>query len=247
MAFTLLAAAACTGDDLPPPGGGGGGGTGGGGQVDGGSQPGGDAGGRLVGTLCAALDLRAPLACPAVDLAGIPVEPAAGGPGDVSDADGDFALDLPADSNVLLRVGADAAAVRDSLAATGEWSDVEGLAIPTVRQDDWDDLLAIIGAVEPDGTASILLYIRDQAGPVTGAEVLIDGTSQPPYYDDGGATSWDQIGPTGAHGAALIVSAPAISPTVPITVVVDGTPYSGSVQVRPDHLTFARTFLSAGN
>ena len=241
-----LACAACAADDAPPSGGGGGGGTGGGGgPIDASPPP--DGGGRLSGTLCASLDLRDPLDCADINLTGVPVEPFAGGAGDTADADGDFALDLPADQSVLLRVGGGDDAIRDSVAATGEWPREDGLVIPIVRQDDWDDLLAILGAVEPDGTASLLLYILDDGGPVTGAEVLPpEGTQQPPFYDDGGATSWDQQGLTGAFGAALVVSVPALAPTAELSVIVDGTPFFGSVQVRPDHLTFARVRLEDG-
>ena len=237
-----LACAACAADDAPPLGGGGGGTGGGGGPIDAGAQA--DGGGRLAGTLCAAIDLRDPFGCAAIDLAGVPVAPAGGGPGTTADADGDFTLDLPADASVLLRIGGGDDAIRDALAATGEWTGEEGLVIPAVRQEDWDDLLAILGAVEPDGTASVLLYIVDDSGPVTGAEVQPPmGTQQPPYYDAGGATSWDQQGLTGPFGAALIVSVPALAPTAELSIIVGGTPFFGSVQVRPDHLTFARAFL----
>jgi hypothetical protein len=239
-----IAATGCAGDEPPPAGGGGGGATGGGGgRADGGAGRG-DAGGELRGTLCAGLDLRDPLECPAADLDGISVAALGRSAATTSDESGAFALDLAADADHLLAIGEESAATRDAIAWTGDWRTDDGLLLPTVSQADWDELTNLLSAVEPDGLASIALYIVDESGPVSGALVIPpDGTSQPPYYDGSSPSAWDQFDLTGPFGAALLFEVPAVSSSVQVEVLVDGDSHLVTVRVRPDRLTFARAHI----
>jgi hypothetical protein len=241
VAVLSAAATSCAGDEPPPAGGGGGGGTGGiGGLVDGGAERG-DAGGELRGILCAAIDLRDPLECPAADLDGIAVAALGRTAATTSGESGDFALDLAADADHLLAIGEDTEATRDAIAWTGDWQTDDGLLLPTVAQADWDALTGLLSAVEPDDTASIALYVVDQNGPVSGALVIPpDGTGQPPYYDGSSPTAWDQFNLTGSFGATLLFEVPAVSSSVQVEVVADGDPHLVTVRVRPNRLTFAR-------
>jgi hypothetical protein len=227
----------------PPPGGGGGGG--GGGDQDGGmgGDGGGDGGGgALVGRLCAAIDLRDPLECPIADLEGIPLT--SGELAATSDEDGDFALDAPADSNVFLTVGAGDESIRESAFATENWRDDDaGLRAPVIARDDWEQLLAAISGIEPDATASIVLYIVDENGPVSGAEVVPQSGGDPPYYDGDAPDVWDQNGLTGPFGAAIILAVPVIDGTAALTVLVDAGVFNVTVPVRDDTLTTARALL----
>jgi hypothetical protein len=210
----------------PPPGGGGGGG--GGGDQDGGM--GGDGGGDGGGGALIA------------DLEGIPLT--SGELAATSDEDGDFALDAPADSNVFLTVGAGDESIRESAFATENWRDDDaGLRAPVIARDDWEQLLAAISGIEPDATASIVLYIVDENGPVSGAEVVPQSGGDPPYYDGDAPDVWDQNGLTGPFGAAIILAVPVIDGTAALTVLVDAGVFNVTVPVRDDTLTTARALL----
>jgi hypothetical protein len=237
--LVLVLLAACAADDHNPSGGGGGGGSGSGGSGDGDGGVG-DGGGAAGGRLCAAIDLRDPLDCPAVDLGGIDVT----AQGDTATTDDDGAFDLDLAGGALLVVGAATADVRDSLAFVDSWRGDDGVRVPTVTQDDWNQLVLDLDVVEPDGSATILLYISDDGDPVSGAEVLTpDGSSVAPFYDDGPG-AWTQAGLTGSFGAALLFDVPTASAVVDLTVVVDGQLYAGSAPVEDGRLTFARANLT---
>jgi hypothetical protein len=242
----LLGATGCPADDPPPlapPGGGGGGGGGGDGDMDVDAAVGdGDAGAELTGRLCAAIDLRVPLACPAADLNGIAI--ASGSATDTTDNAGDFTLAVDPTADLLIDVSGGDTPVRPALFATAAWRGDDDLRAPTVALDSWDDLVAGIGGVEPDGTASIALYIEDASGPIAGAEVAPpDGTGQQPYYDSGAADDWDQGVLTSVFGAALILAVPTLDSSVELLIAVDADTYTVSLPVREDTLTFARVVL----
>jgi hypothetical protein len=245
LVIALLFAAGCPAEDTPPPppsggGGGGGGGSGGGDEEDAG--PGGDAGTELSGRLCAAVDLRVPLACPAVDLSGIEV--AAGSASDTTGSAGTFTLAVDPSSDLVVSVSGGDVPVRSAVFSTDAWSGDDGLRAPTSDQIAWDDLVALIGGVEPDGTASIALYVEDQNGPIAGAEILPpDGSGDAPYYDDGAADEWVQGGLTSIYGAALLFAVPALGGDAELTVAVDATSYPVTVPIEADSLTFARVVL----
>jgi hypothetical protein len=240
LLVALVAAAGCKADDTPPPGGGGGGGTGGGGGGgDADAGDGGDGGAGLSGRLCAAVDLRVPLACPAADLGGIAV--ASGDATATTGAAGTFALDV--DSDVLVTMTGGDQPVRDALFATSMWGGDDGLRAPAADLADWNDLVAAIAGFEPDGTASLALYLEDESGPIAGAEILPPDGSQQPYYDSGAPDDWDQGGLTSIYGAALIFAVPSIGGSAELTVALDADTYSVTVPVRDDTLTFARVVL----
>ncbi len=234
-----LLVAACKVDDMPPPGPGGGGGSGGGGGGGGGDAGNGDGGAGLSGRLCAAVDLRIPLACPAADLGGVAV--AAGDAMATTAAAGTFTLDV--DGDVLVTMTGGDSPVRDALFATSMWSSEDGLRVPAADLADWNDLVATIAGFEPDGTASIALYLEDQSGPIAGAEVLPPDGSQAPYYDSGAPDDWNQGGLTSIYGAALIFAVPSIGGAAQLTVAVDADTFTVTLPVRDDTLTFARVVL----
>ena len=201
----------------------------------------GDGGGLLSGRLCAALDLRVPLACPAADLSGIEV--AVGTASDLTGDSGTFDLDVPPAGDHLLLVSGGDTPVRASLFAASMWRDEDGLRAPTADLAAWDDLVALIAGVEPDGTASLALYIEDQNGPIAGAEILPPDGSGQPYYDGGAPDEWNQGGLTSVYGAALIFAVPNFGGSAQLTIAVDAATYSATVPVRDDTLTFARVLL----
>jgi hypothetical protein len=239
----VLFAAGCPAGDTPPPGGGGGGGGGnggGGGDADGGG--GGDGGGLLIGKLCAAVDLRIPLACPAADLGGILV--ASEGKTATTDDSGGFALDLdPARDHLISESGGNQP-VREALFASAMWQTDGMVRAPAVSRAEWDDLVALIGAFEPDGTASIALYIEDQNGPIANAEVVPpDGTAESPFYDGTSAVDWNPEGATSGFGAALLFGVQNVGGSAELSIAVETKAYTVTVPVRDDTLTFARAFI----
>jgi hypothetical protein len=234
LAIALVFAAGCPADDPPPPGGGGGGGGG-----DAGS--GGDAGDQVSGRLCEAVDLRIPLACPAADLSGIDV--AAGAATATTGDAGTFTLDIAPGAGLLIEVSGGDEPVRSAIFTTGMWSGDDGLRAPTANLAAWDDLVAALAGFEPDGTASIALYIEDQNGPIAGAEIVPPDGSQMPYYDNGAPDEWMQGRLTSIYGAAVIFAVPSFGSSAELLVAVDAATYPVTVPVRDDTLTFARVFL----
>jgi hypothetical protein len=240
----LGAAAGCQDDEHFPPGEGGGSGGGGGstqndaGPADAGPDAStGDGGATLAGELCdVSDDVRAPLACPNADLSDIEVRAVGSTATDETDADGDFTLPGSFDGDDLLAIGTVDGSTRLSLARVDNW-DLGSLRVPRVDTADWNQLIATIGTNEPDGSASIALYVVAQLDglPVVGAAVSTVSDTLV-FYDAGAATEWDPLGGTGAFGAALILSVPADVDTVQVTVNDIDFP----IPVRPDHLTWAR-------
>lgn len=241
--MACLVALGCTDTERPPGGGGGGGGGGSnGGGVDA-SISDGDAGSDLAGTVCGVLDVRDPLQCPTVDMSGIDLE--IGSIQSITDEDGEFTFNLSPEDDYLVTIGQTDLTTRLALVDTGTWTDAaEGLVVPAVSQDEWDDLTVAIGGLEPDGTASVVLYIEDDNGPVPGAEVVAPaGTGQAPYYDNGAADNWDQVGLTGSFGAAIVLDVPAVASPVTFGILVDTESFEVAVPVAPDTLTFARAVI----
>ncbi len=195
VAMFLWAATGCEDDEHFPPGEGGGpSGGGGSGQNDaggGGADAGtsdantGDAGPTLAGELCDVTDVRDPLACPNVDLNGIEVRAVDTSATDETDAQGNFRLSGEFDSDLLLSVGSKDDSTRLALVPVADWSP-GGLRVPRVDLDIWDDLLGNLSTNEPDGTASIALYVVAQLDglPVVGA-VVSTVSDTVIFYDDG--------------------------------------------------------------
>ncbi len=244
--MVLWAAAGCQDDEHFPPGEGGGpSGGGGSGQNDGGGGAADagpadastvDAGAQLAGELCDVVDVRDPLDCPTnVNLSGIEVRALGSAATDLTDADGNFTLSGKFDTDLRLSVGSKGDGTRLALVPVADWN-LGGVRAPRVDQDLWNQLIAAIGTNEPDGSASIALYVLDvvDGQPVIGA-VVSTVSDTLIFYDDGAATEWNPIGGTGELGAALILSVP---PEGTAEVTVDGVPFE--VPVEPDHLTWAR-------
>ncbi len=244
VVLVLGAAAGCKDDEHFPPGEGGGpSGGGGSGQIDGGPADAGpdastgDGGATLAGELCdVSDDVRAPLACPNVDLSDIEVRAVGSGATDDTDADGDFRLTGDVEDADLLSIGTVNGSTRLSLAPVADW-DLASLRVPRVDTDDWNQLIATIGTSEPDGSASIALYVVNVENGLPAVDAAVSTVSDTLiFYDAGAATEWDPLGGTGVFGAALILSVPADVDTVQITVNDIDFP----IPVRPDHLTWAR-------
>lgn len=241
LVIALLVASGCAAEETPPPIGGGGGGTGGGGGGEEDAGPGADGGDRLAGKLCSAVDLRVPLACPAADLGGIDVS--SGDASATTGAAGDFSLDLAPDADVLVSIGGGDQPVREALFASAMWRAEGRLRAPAVDQEQWNQLVAGLSGLEPDGTASIALYIEDESGPIAGAEILAPEGSQAPFYDSGAAEEWIQGGQTSGFGAVLIFAVPVFDPAAQIVIAVDTATYTVTVPIADDRLTFARVLL----
>jgi hypothetical protein len=248
VALVLGAAAGCQDDEHFPPGEGGGpsggGGSnqndaGGGGSIDAGTGDAGtgDAGATLAGELCdVSDDVRAPLACPDVNLSDIEVRAVGSGANDETDADGDFTLSGDVEDADLLSIGTVDGDTRLSLAPVADW-DLASLRVPRVDTADWNQLIATIGTNEPDGSASIALYVVNVENGLPAAGVAVSTVSDTViFYDAGAADEWEPLGGTGLFGAALILSVPADVDSVQVTVNDVDFP----IPVRPDHLTWAR-------
>jgi len=118
--------------------------------------------------------------------------------------------------------------------------------LPGVADSDWDMLTAVLGAPEPDGSATIALYLVDADGiAVLGADVVPPGgTVTAPYYDGATALDWVQGAATGSFGAVLLFGVPTASVTVDIAINSPGGDSTASgIPVSPNTLTFATQVL----
>jgi hypothetical protein len=191
----------CEADDRGP-GSPGGGGNGGGGDGDR------DAGGDgvketpITGSVCQIVDFRAPDNCANVNLSGVEIAARDGGTATAS-ADGTFSLARPSASTAILEITG--AAHRRSIVEIplpdGGAGDV---ALPLVSTATMDELLAALEVIEPDGTGTLAIYVREDGDPQRGAEIIPPEGAFAPFYDAGGPLDWDQLGATGAAGAALV-------------------------------------------
>jgi hypothetical protein len=248
-AMILMALAGCQDDEHFPPGegtgpGGGGGGTGdridSGSRIDGGAPDGSiDLDGGISGELCEVVDLRSPLACLDPAPSGIEVAVVGSEDRDQTDAAGQFNLDTTFDPNLRLAIGDDDEITRKALVPARMW-DGGSVRVPHVTQARWDSLMMALGGIEPDGTASIAVYLvrSGTETPVAGATVEVEG-ADPAYYDEGTANDWSIGGETSLFGAAIVrgVSAPG---EVVITVSVGLQSVPETVPVEAGLLTWAR-------
>jgi len=212
-----LALVGCDDGHNPPlPGDGDGDGTGDG-DGDGDGDGGGDATtGLLVsGTVCPVTDLRYPDDCDGRNLSSATV--AVRGTADevAATADGSFELEVDAGTtSVVLEVAGDD--TLDPSLVVVELGDngASGVSVPIADADAWASLTAALVGAEPDGTATIAVYLRASGAPAEGAELTPPVTSTIlPYYDAGAALSWQQGTATGVAGAALLFGVPTSSGT----------------------------------
>jgi hypothetical protein len=252
MAVVVLVCAlvGCGEDGHYPPGPGGGPGGGGGtDRIDADVRPDAepsdaailiDAAAGFAGRLCDLVDLRQPLDCSGANLSGIDVVDPDSRASDLTDADGNFRLDVQLRADLALAVGVVDDDTRDAVVAAGMW-DGGRVDAPRISQTSWDDLLVAIGAAEELGTASIVLYVRDRDGdPVAGAEVTPPAGAADPYYDTVAAEQWAQGEATGAFGAAILLSVPADGAAQLSVDLGAGAPRSVTVPVQAGMLSWAR-------
>lgn len=215
----------------------GGGGGGGGGGADARVAPDG-AGpdaipGGVTGTVCIALDLRTPAACPTLPRAGIAI--AAPGASASASAAGAFTIDVGDVTRAVLAIGRGDPALVPSLVPIA----VDGTAViaPVPRRAELVDLEDLLGVTVPDGTGVIAVYVADGTGAAApGVAVTAPaGTAEIPFYDDG--DSWTEGGATGGAGVALLFGVPAG------TTALDASGPTGAftvtdVPVEDGHVTF---------
>ena len=223
----LLVVTACADEHNPPlPGDGDGTGDGDGdgdGDSDGGIAV--DAapdGLRVSGIVCANSDLRDPEDCPTIDLTGTTVTDLAGNASASTTAAGTFTIYVDAASSVTLVIAGPAlrtSMVTIGLSATG----ATGVLLPAVDATYWAGLVTDLVGVEPDQSSGIVTYLVENDGPAIGAEIFqpTAGTF-PPFYEDGSATDWNQVGLTGNSGAALLFGVLTVNPTVSFNAANNG-------------------------
>ncbi len=247
LAALALGAAGCpaSDDDGPfrPGGGGGGGGSNHGGDARQLDAPGGDGGGNVNGLICVVTDLRAPDACPVTSTrVGVTVAVTGTSTTTTSGSDGRFTV-AASSSVAILDVAAQSATLERSTVPVT----VSGALIhaPVVTQTAWEQVLASLGPVVPDGGGAIVLYVDDTSGSASDVTFsAVSGSSLAPFYDDGSATSWTQLGGTGVAGVALFVDVPAGSATLDGAAPDLRVARLSGVPVVADAITFVRVRLA---
>lgn len=207
LAVTLLFLAGGCGDTERAPAlpGGGNGGGGAGNNPDAAPGDDGASDALITGSICLIEDVRLPGACSGGATGGIDVAVRGLSGSVLTTAGGAFALDSPGGASAVLEVGFGTAGVRNTvveipLASGG----ATGVLVPVVSVADWDALLTSLQTFEPDGTGTFAIYVRDGSAPVVGAQIEPPPGADLPFYDNGAALEWSQIGLTGNAGAALV-------------------------------------------
>ncbi len=227
---------------------------GGGGGTGGGSNQGGDArladaagtdgGGGVSGLVCVVTDLRAPDACPAVaSRAGVTIAVTGTTTTTTSDTDGRFAVALSGGIAVLGVAAGSATLERSRVPVAATTALVH---TPVVTRPAWAAVLGALGVSVPDGGGVIALYVDDTAGPAAGVTfAAVAGSSIAPFYDDGGALAWTQLGGTGVAGVALFVDVPVGNVTLDGAAADQRVARLTGVPVVADEITFVRVRLAA--
>jgi hypothetical protein len=195
-------------------------------------------------------DMRVPDECPAASgIGGVSIEVASTGATTTTSDDGSFSIASPGGSVASLRIAFGDDGYRDVLVPVGLTSgSASGLQLPLLTDAKWQSLLATIGVIEPDGTASIASYFVNGDFAVTGVEVIAPaGSSGFPLYDrpNDPPDDWIAGALTGPRGAVLMLGVPASSPTVSFLAI----PPEGSsitvddVVVEANALTFVTVSL----
>jgi hypothetical protein len=220
-------------------------------RPDGGGDPDGGGSGQVSGRVCPITDPRFPTACdPTQDPALIQVRDRGTGNNVLTDGDGEFSVETDDVSNAELIIGANDAALRDSLIPVALLNgSVANVIAPVMAAGDYDSLLLTLGVLEPDDTAAIVAYIRLGGLVVQGAEVVPpDGNTDTLYDDDDGSgvAGWDALGQTESAGAVAMFGIPVVDGTADFTVVNDDSSIVqlvSDVPVFPNTTTFIRVNL----
>jgi hypothetical protein len=218
-AWILIALAACkqgTGDDYPinpggddigdfhPP-------------IDASSsdQSLGDGSAMLTGRVCLLADLRAPNACANTGAGNITVQ--LGTVTTLTADDGMFSLIPPSGTNLTWRAGAaDLVTSVVPLSASN--------ILPIITADSYDDLLTTNGVILNSGQGSVVLFVRDAVGALSGAAVALAPTATYlPKHDTANKSVWVD-GNTGPAGVSWTAGANAGAVNVTVT------PPSGTAQ-----------------
>lgn len=211
-----------------------GGGAGGGG-LDGGPT---ETAGVIRGSLCRVVDLRRPESCTSGDLGGIDIV-AVGETttSTVSAANGTFSLASPGGDVALIDVAAATADFKETIlelplrgrAATD-------VRVPLVPIDVWEQLVADLQTLEPNGTGTLAVFVRDAQTPVEGATIIEPAGAFAPFFDTATDLGFDTLGPTGTAGASLIFGVPAIGDANFTVIGPDGQSIPANAPVQEDAL-----------
>lgn len=243
LSLILLCLSACAEEADRPFGGGGGGGGSGGGKRDGGSLRSDAMGAKVIkGRLCLAIDMRDPLRCDTdTGLGGIAMD--IGGQATTSSDDGSFSVPATDDLKALVKIAEGDDGYRDIVSSiTLEDDGQADVRLPLIADATWQSLLTQNGLLEPDGTASIAIYLKRGGQPITGAQVIPPAGSEAPRYDGSSINDpndWVIGANTGSKGAAIVVRVSSEAPTTNFELFESGKLTSISdVPVLPDFLSF---------
>lgn len=187
----------------------------GGASVDGAVDDAGNGGdGRLRGRVCLVTDLRDVTACASTGAGGLTVR--LGAKSATTAANGSFAIEVPAASNVVWNVSG--ANIQTSIAPFSAT-----LSIPAIATVDYRALEDEYGLLEVGGQGAIVAHLVTATAPKTAVAMATAATSPTgayvPFYDGKAARLWTQFS-TGTHGAVWIPGLPA--GTVALTVLPAG-------------------------
>ena len=176
----------------------------------------GDGGAMITGRVCLIADLRQPTVCAATGAQDITV--VLGSVSTMTADDGSFSLISPGGTNLVWRVGA-----TDLVTSVVPFSSSN--ILPVITGTYFDDMLSTNGVILNSGEGSVVLFVRDSAGPLAGAAVALTPTATYlPMHDGANKSVW-VTGNTGVAGVSWTPGATAGS------VGISVTPPAGTAQV----------------
>jgi hypothetical protein len=190
----------------------------------------GDSAMMITGRVCLLSDVRQPGACAGTGAGNITVQ--LGTASALTADDGAFSLISPGGANLVWNVSA--ADLVPSVMPLGASNLL--YAVPAVL---YEDMLTtnsvVVGATE----GAIVVFVRDQSGPVQGADVAVTPASATydPLYDTADAVTWAP-GDTGPFGASWVPALGQGTATVTVTPPSAGAQVVNNVPVAGGALTF---------
>lgn len=154
-----------------------------------------DGGAMINARVCLLSDLRAPATCAATGAGGIGVR--LGASQAVTADDGSFSILSTGGTGLVWQIAG--TGIENSLVPLST-----AVLLPAITTAYYDDMLSTNGVILNAGQGSLIVFVRDSAGPLAGANVTLvapAASSYPPMRE--GATAVDWVpGNTGASGAS---------------------------------------------
>jgi hypothetical protein len=190
----------------------------------------------VTSRVCILTDIRVPTACPRV-AANVDVREQGTGNQTTTRNDGTFALPVSGTGVVVVEIGVGTGSLVPSLVPVTLGA--VPATLPIASGTEYRGLVNRLGAAPSEGAGDVVVYYLGASNlALPGVAAAAAGAINPPYYDIAGSAQFDDVGATGAFGAALLVTLPEGTNQIAATAE-DDSDLSLNAPVAEGHLTFA--------